>query len=333
MKKDIDSILTRENFLIWKSQDLSTKDVAKITGLHPNTILIRRKLFGIEKFRPSYETTKVEREKIIALYQSGLSSFEIKQKLGIGITKILKALKKGGLRIRTQDDQLYSTHDTDQAFFNKIDTEEKAYVLGFIYADGSLRIKENRLTIGLSMKDIELLKKIKNIISPSSKIFLSERTKSCRICLNGKRLRISLERLGVSENKSFTLKFPDYRIIPENLFNHFIRGYFDGDGGVTLSMSKTNYANMNYNFVGNRQFISDLDTFLKQKVLGNRYFAKKINSEKCFSITCGSKEGFKSMYDFLYANASLFLKRKKEKFEKCMDLRNILYENFSQDGF
>ena len=333
MKNHIDLVLTKENFLIWKSKDLSTKDIEKITGFDAKLISAKRRFFGIEKFRPSYQTSKDKKDEIISLYVGGLSSVQIKEKLQIGLGKIFKALKEKGIKIRSQNDLAYSKHNTSQTFFDEINTEEKAYILGFIYADGSLRTKENRLTIGLSIKDVGLLEKIKSIISPSSKIFFSEKTKSCKICLNGKNLRLSLEKLGVSENKTFTLKFPDYTIVPEYLFAHFIRGYFDGDGGVTLSFSKKGYPNINYNFVGNKQFVSDLDVFLKQKIVGNRHFEKKINSERCFSITCRSKNGFKSMYDFLYTDAYLFLKRKKEKFEKCMELRNIAYDKFPQVGF
>jgi len=327
------SLLTRENFILWKSQDLSSKDVAKITGLNLTTISRKRKGFGIENLRPSYKTGKDTREEIANLYRDGFSSVQIKQKLGLGITKIFNALKKEGVKIRSQDDKFYSKCNTDQDYFEKIDSEEKAYILGFIYADGCLRVKENRLAIGLSIKDIGILEKIKSLISPSSKTFFDEKTKSCKILLNGKKLRTSLEKLGVSENKSFTLKFPCYKIVPEYLFHHFIRGYFDGDGGVTLSFSKTGYPNINYNFVGNEGFISNLESFLKENVQGHRYFGSKVNSKKCFEISCGSKAGFKSMYDYLYANASIFLKRKKEKFEKCMELRNIPYEKFPQNGF
>lgn len=332
MKKAEMALLTKENFLLWQEKDLSTRDIIQLTGLSVNTILKKRRSFGIEKFRPSYETRKEVREEIVNLYSKGFSSKEIKEKLGVGFTKIFKALKKENIKSRLPNDASYLTHNTKQDFFETIDSEDKAYILGFIYADGYISRKDNRLQIGLAIKDLNLLEAIRDKISPSSKIFFDEKTKSCRLLVNGKKLREDLEAVGAHQNKTLTLKFPTYEIVPQEFFHHFIRGYFDGDGGVCLSFSKDGYPNIKYSFCGNKEFILMLDSFLKSKVIGNRTFTQKQNCKTCFEITCGSGFGFREMYRYLYHEASIFLNRKKEKFEKCMGLRSVQFDEYLQKG-
>ena len=63
-------------------------------------------------------------------------------------------------------------HDFDQKFFEKIDTEEKAYILGFIYADGcnSLHPTTGCLSIAQMEKDVDILEKIKLAMKSTSQL-------------------------------------------------------------------------------------------------------------------------------------------------------------------
>ena len=136
-------------------------------------------------------------------------------------------------------------YQVNSSFFEKW-TPEMAYILGYIFADGSLedasylRGKYLRIT----SKDEEILLKIKKILNSSHKLQLRKPIK-----INFKKstyfskvlylLRIGdhkifddLINLGVTTRKSLTLKFPE---IPTLFFPHFVRGYFDGDGSVFLT--------------------------------------------------------------------------------------------------
>lgn len=60
-----------------------------------------------------------------------------------------------------------------------------------------------------------------------------------RIQISSKTLTADLLKLGCTPRKSLTLKFPNDGIFKSNdLIRHFIRGYFDGDGSVFISMEK-----------------------------------------------------------------------------------------------
>ena len=130
-------------------------------------------------------------------------------------------------------------------YFDTIDTEEKAYWLGFLFADGNLsvpsyttkegKIKNGRYKISLELKaeDIEHLKKFAKAIDYEKEIKTvkcsgyDDTTKRCRLMFNNKHMWNTLNNLGCTPRKSLTLQFPN---ISEKLEIPFIRGYFDGDG-------------------------------------------------------------------------------------------------------
>ena len=131
----------------------------------------------------------------------------------------------------------------DYHYFDKIDTEEKAYWLGFLTADGWVNQskKTNAGVTGIELQygDIEHLKKFNKSICGNYKI--TDRWKSCGISNRDKEkkyhmccIRIfsstmynTLRNLGFSNDKSYDFHIPD---LPINLIRHYIRGYFDGDG-------------------------------------------------------------------------------------------------------
>jgi intein/homing endonuclease len=131
--------------------------------------------------------------------------------------------------------------------FDVIDTEEKAYWLGFIYADGYIETESNRFGIGISIKDYGHLVKFNsfmkylgnNIKTKISKQKYKGELKEKEICfwrVSDKHLKESLIKQGCFEKKSLILEFPK---IPAKLVKHFIRGYFDGDGCVSYYQNKT----------------------------------------------------------------------------------------------
>lgn len=132
-------------------------------------------------------------------------------------------------------------------YFDEIDTEEKAYWLGFLTADGwiSKNEKTGAGVVGIELQygDIKHLKKFNK--SLSGNYIITDRWRLCTISPNSNKLnhtcimRIfsiimynSLETLGFSNNKSYDFMIPHIR---NDLVRHYLRGYFDGDGCFCLS--------------------------------------------------------------------------------------------------
>ena len=141
-------------------------------------------------------------------------------------------------------------HILNEHKFDRIDTEEKAYWLGFIMADGCIT-DESRLSLTLQRKSDEynLLLRLQSFLETDNYInekticdkrgFVSEsyvfRVTSKVLCNRLKQLKIVTQKTG---------KECIPRGIPKRLYRHFIRGFFDGDGSLKKSVNR-NYLRMN----------------------------------------------------------------------------------------
>lgn len=130
---------------------------------------------------------------------------------------------------------IYKTKNKN--FFKKW-TPEMAYVLGFFTADGNM-IKNKRCAhfIEFQSTDKEIIYKIRD--SLKSNLAIGEyqskyknHSKRYRLQIGSKEIFNDLMKLGMTPNKSLTIKLPT---VPDKYFSHFTRGYFDGDGNVTIS--------------------------------------------------------------------------------------------------
>lgn len=119
-------------------------------------------------------------------------------------------------------------------YFEKIDSEEKAYWLGFIAADGNVREGKksvNLFELSLKLSDsshLEIFKETINFKKPILKDHFR-----CRLMLADVVFCRNLIDKGVVPRKSLILKFPTEKQVPTELIRHFIRGYFDGDGCIS----------------------------------------------------------------------------------------------------
>lgn len=202
----------------------------------------------------------------------------------------------------------------NENFFKEVNNEQVAYTLGLLYADGWI---ENGHTFGIEMLeyDKDILEQIK--FAMHAEQILKSRVQK----VNGKTKYIfrvhrstmvhDLVNLGCTERKSLTLQFPDKSIIPEHLFHHFIRGYFDGDGSVSEGR------NVKVNFTGNVNFILDLRNHLSKCT---QLKANKPNFGKCkethhfCTMEWSGRGNAKKLFNYLYKDATIYGKRKYNKF-------------------
>ncbi len=123
-------------------------------------------------------------------------------------------------------------YDFDDNLFNNIDDEFKAYILGFIAADGSIDNKNNKCVIEIHKKDIDILESIKSYICKDLNIYFRKNRETCSLTISSKQICKDLKRhLDLIEdyNKCEDFSVP---LLDRELRYHFIRGYFDGDGHI-----------------------------------------------------------------------------------------------------
>ncbi len=223
-------------------------------------------------------------------------------------------------------------------FFNIIDTEEKAYWLGFIFADGYISFSEKSMKkgqlattycVGIKLKwsDREHLKKFNKSINGNYKVFKTivhpdgfrkQTTEAARIVVYSQQMYNDLNKY-FDRDKTYTAKFPD---IPDNLMRHFIRGYFDGDGCFTFTKKS-----FDVEFLGaSKEFHEGL-----RNILEKNGFHFTINSKinqygtEMYYIHINRNKDRLNFLDWIYEDCNIFLNR---KYKRYLDVKL----QFAQDG-
>ena len=208
---------------------------------------------------------------------------------------IRNLLRKNNILIT---DKKTKDYPRNSMFFNNIDTEDKAYWLGIFYADGNVSSEGN--TIQLNLKDEEHVEKFRNAIMAKNKITtvidnrFTEQCLTYHFSIRDSQLHSDLIKYGVLPRKSY-LQF-NIPKLDDNLMPHFIRGYFDGDGGLFYSNNKTIIT-----FTGNKQFLDDLKSYLK---IDNVKLEQNIKSKITYCLRLTKKDQVNNILNYMYLNSS-----------------------------
>jgi len=241
----------------------------------------------------------------------------------------------------------------NENYFKKIDTEAKAYFLGLLYADGSNIIpkQKNKISSGRTIKlalqsiDKEILEIFSNEIEGNIPIKFEEKSLKnsnhkniayINICSNN--ISKDLIKLGCVPNKHKKLQFPPFKIVPQELMPHFIRGYFDGDGCIWDGKRKEMRVkdstrkeggrvrivhNVKFQFTGYKDFILGLKFYLVNNFNFNDNKLNYSKNKDHPTLEYSGRQQAKKIYDVMYKNASIFLKRKEIKFKNIINCANI----------
>jgi hypothetical protein len=230
--------------------------------------------------------------------------------LGISRTLFYKQLKNNNL----SKQKLNFNHH----YFESIDSEDKAYFLGYLMADGCISEQKQRLDFGIHTKDKYILEVFKQKLYSVNKIRTYKNNVSI-INHTSRKMILDLKTLGCTPRKSLTLKFP---ILSEKYKWDFIRGYFDGDGCATNHGKplKNGSIRIRINFIGTKEFLTSL-----QNIFNTNY--KLIltgNNKQTYKLEITSKSNLDYIISNMYDNATIFLLRKRnicinhiKKVNKC----------------
>lgn len=217
-------------------------------------------------------------------------------------------------------------------FFNNINFEEQAYLLGFIFADGCVNEERHTLSININKQDqyiIDLLKDISpEAYTREQKSYKSIATVrgrqvknhgSIRTNISSKILIEDLKKYGVIQNKTYTdMHLP---IVSDDiLLKHFIRGYFDGDGCFTYSIRKSNPKNreINYRISAHWTICCKTSSILLEMQKYFTSFGIKTNinyikRDDMYNLTTSSRKEIIKIFNLLFHNCNYSLPRKYNK--------------------
>lgn len=236
-------------------------------------------------------------DKFLRMVNEGKHYDEIANEFLVTKRTIQNWAKKNDVKVKRKSNRkIFFKFD----YFDKIDSEEKAYILGFIAADGYIDTRNRSLNITLSNKDRCMLETIAEALDFTGNI-REELRNRITISFCSKAMVKDLSKYGVVQNKTSTVFIPD---IPEELIRHFLRGYFDGDG-----------------YVGERQavlvttskaFERDLIDYIDKNNLGTPGVAKASKSSNRFVFYRKDAKFLKHIYE----NSTIYMPRKKESYNK-----------------
>lgn len=262
---------------------------------------------------------------IIALDTAELKRLRCEQHLSLEAIASLKNVSLNTVKFYLKKDGTYSSSavkqdwDLNHAYFSEIDTEAKAYILGYLLTDGNVfkpkgENASGHVRLEVSEKDrciLELMKKEFNSVNKILEFRRDARASStCCFSVVSNQMFNDLAKYGVIPNKTYNIHIPK---LDGSVMNHFIRGMFDGDGSIIL---KPNGANL-IDFCGTYEAVSQLQDILcetigisKNKIYQNEHVSKQNNITHTAHTMWWTKEDLILLTSYLYKDAHYFLQRK-----------------------
>lgn len=223
---DAASIISQYN------EGTSASSIAKKLKVSSGVILRILNINGIDTSR----IIDLDIDEITALYsEEKLSTVQIADIMECSIDTINKRLKDADIEIRSAED-CNRKYSYDESFFENIDTESKAYWLGFFIADGYVKSDIKNAGISLNIKDIDHLYKFKSDIKYDGPVREYSHMTSygmsnyARVEITSRSFAANLISHGCIPKKTHNTEVP--MGVPEEFVRHFCRGVVDGDGYI-----------------------------------------------------------------------------------------------------
>ena len=266
--------------------------------------------------RPRKFTSKDMKERCIERYKAGASLEAAGEPDGLSAAAVLMYMEEYGIPTRSAE-EAHRKYPINEDFFDKIDTEEKAYFLGFLYADGCNQMANYWATvISLDIIDIEILYHFSKLIykdenTAKEQVKISNREHEgkgieARLSINSKHICQQMQKLGCVSRKTFILEYPNW--MPENLHRHFIRGYFDGDGTI----------NRETEMVSGCKIVSTLQFLEGVKAISNidcsMYKVDKLNGKNTYELYYSGNRNQWLFLHWIYSGATIYLQRKYDAY-------------------
>ncbi len=227
--------------------------------------------------------------------------------------------------------KIYSINEN---YFETIDTSEKAYFLGLLYADGCNT--KVGLSISLEETDKSILDKFNLTLGSNRPLYYKEASwrefkcgkyfckPSYILTLTNIKISRDLVNLGCVPRKSLILTFPSEEILPKEFQRDFIRGYFDGDGCIYNKKGRESFG-----LIGTSMFLNKVNEIISSECrvsLVNLKPPSKSNKDNGITkyLVYGGSNQVCRIREWLYKDTNLYLNRKHKKF---MEVTPSIYIN------
>lgn len=249
-------------------------------------------------------------ERLIELYKGGSTLNQLSVVSGLSAESVRRRLVPFGvIRGRGYAARRYRQ---DDSFFDVIDTEEKAYWLGFLFADGNVRSRSpnhGEIRLSLKISDREHVEKFKAAIKSQSPICVTHRGVAVTLTVTSRQLFDALVRLGCVPNKTNNHGTPK---LPDHLVRHFYRGYIDGDGCIYVKGVRVGLF-----ILGPAKFLTTLRAWIQRKTrLPGRELQLTGDNNVISRLDYGGGQQVQYILDHIYGDSQISLSRKLQKYQE-----------------
>lgn len=260
-------------------------------------------------------------------YLNGDTFAQIGERYGVSKTSVMNFMKKHGIQSLGRRYYTSSPYSFNVHWLDELDCQEKYYFLGFFAADGNIDLSHGnyRVRIRIQTRDKYLLELFSDLLESDRPIIDS--IENSRISKSGISYLSTLElgnkffcqrliELGFPPKKSTILRFPEW--ISDEWLPHFIRGYFDGDGSITVYYSENGTARATTGFDGSNYFIPALKKKLEEQGIDSIITLRSENYQ-CLNID--RLKDYITMLNWIYKDATIYLTRKHDKYLELINNR------------
>lgn len=321
MKKTKDKKWSQEedDFLI-KNNSVERKIVAEQLNRSLSSIMNRYRYLNLKRPRTLInETQKEWSEEEINFIKNNYDKYSYAE-LGKKINRTRNAVQCKVMKLGLKKDKIQKFNEY---YFDEIDSNDKAYWLGFIYADGWIEQKDGHYSLGIELneKDSFHLTLFNKFLNGNVCVSNRERTvcfdnerytvnsKLCSIKYYSKHMVESLNKYNIVPNKTY--KKTGLPKIPEEYMLSFLHGYFDGDGSFFLKNKKRKYYGFNYTSY-NKIILEDIRKYLYENYNISSYIYLSKNNSNVWQLIIASQKDVKVFAELLLNDNFVFLKRKND---------------------
>lgn len=297
---------------MYVEQNLNTVQIAEKIGCSNSGVISLLKRYGVDRTHTPNELTlsHADRGIICEMYEAGRTTEEVGQEFGLCGNTIAKVLKECGVGVRKAARRSgVKNHD----YFERIDTADKAYFLGWMITDGAVvesKTRPNRskiISIEIADRDRDILQLFAQRLGAEQDIVKDFKKRGhSHIRFSSEKMAEDLEKYGVVPRKSEIATLP---IIDDTLMPHLIRGIFDGNGTATVGKDGC----VRFAFYGSHALCSGIRDYLGSTIGLNM---NKVSKTTCYHVWYGGNGVAKRFSEYLYADCGEYmLQRKKSKFD------------------
>jgi hypothetical protein len=246
-----------------------------------------------------------DRDTLISLIEQGLNDRDISRMYGCTSPAVARWRDRYDIpRSPRQSGGNTTKWQTDRDYFARIDTPEKAYILGFLIADGHIRKEGYKIEVSVKEADADLLRKMASEMGCDAPLGTMinglDGSRMARLYLCGQKLVSDLNGLGLRHDKSVTAVYPE---IPAELEGHLVRGLWDGDGYIGRAQ---------FELIGT-SLVLDGVVAAAERHTGCLLRRRMSGNEGRYHYAYGTRRDT-AVLEWMYSGASIALARKQEKF-------------------